>query len=75
MKLKNGVFYLVEWKPDRAGLLGLSIVYPHDGALFNHFGKWYGEERNVLRAVELNEVIEVLDEMGKWTDFEGGEDE
>lgn len=75
MKLKNGVLYLVEWKPGCEGLVGPSIVEPHDGDLFGYAVGWYGEEREVLRAVELDEVIEVLDRLDKWIDIEGAEDE
>ena len=75
MKLKNGVVYLVQWRPGREGLVGLSIVEPYDGDLFNYSGEWYGKESDVLRAVELDDVKAVLDKMGKWTDFEGGKDE
>lgn len=72
MKLKNNVVYLVQWKPGCEGLVGLSIVHPYDGDLFNYSGEWYGEEKDVLRAVALDEVKDVLDKMGKWIDIEGG---
>lgn len=75
MKLKNNVVYLVQWKPGCEGLVGLSIVEPHDGNLYDYTVGWYGEEREVLRAVELDEVIGVLDKMDKWIDIEGAEDE
>lgn len=75
MKLKNGVVYLVQWKEDCEGSLKLSVVEPFNGYLYDYSGEWYGEEKDVLRAVELDEVQRVLDKMGKWTDFEGVEDE
>lgn len=75
MKLKNGVVYLVQWKEDCEGALKLSVVEPYNGHLYDYTGEYYGDESDVLRAVELDDVKEVLDEMGKWTDFEGGKDE
>lgn len=75
MKLKNGVLYLVQWKPGCEGLVGLSIVEPRDGNLYDHTVGWYGEEREVLRAVALDEVKEVLDRFDKWTEIEGKNDE
>lgn len=73
MKLKNGVVYLVQWKEDCEGSLKLSVVEPFNGHLYDYSGEWYGKESDVLRAVELSEVQKVLDKMGKWTYFEGGE--
>lgn len=75
MKLKNNVVYLVQWRPGCEGLVGLSIVESRDGNLYDYTVGWYGEEREVLRAVELDEVIEVLDRLGKWIHIEGAEDE
>lgn len=75
MKLKNGVLYLVQWKPGFEGLVGLSIVEPRDGDLYDHTLGWYGEEREVLRAVELDEVEKALDKLDKWIYLEGEEDE
>ncbi len=75
MKLKNNVVYLVQWKEDCEGSLKLSVVEPYNGHLYDHTGEYYGDESDVLWAIEVDEVIEYLDWFGKWTDIEGAEDE
>lgn len=75
MKLKNDVVYLVQWKEDCEGSLKLSVVQPYNGHLYDYTGEWYCDEEDVLRAVEMGEVIEVLDRLDKWTDCEGEKDE
>lgn len=75
MKLKNGVVYLIQWQSDCEGPSALGFVELFDGNIFSYTGEDFIEESDILRAVELDEVIEALDRLGKWIDIEGAEDE
>lgn len=75
MRFKNDVRYLIQWRESSEGALEYSVVQPYNGHLYDYTGEWYCDEEDVLRAVELDEVIEVLDRLDKWIDIEGAEDE
>ena len=75
MKLKNGVVYIIQCQSDCEGPSALSIVEPFDGNIFSYTGEDFIEESDILRAIEVDEVIEDLGRFGKWIDIEGGEDE
>lgn len=75
MKLKNGVVYIIQCQSDCEGPSALSIAEPFDGNIFSYTGEDFIEEGDILWAIEIDEVVEVLDKMGKWTDVEGEKDE
>lgn len=67
MRLKNDVYYLVQWKKNSEGALEYSLVQPYNGHLYDYTGEWYCDEDDVLRAVEMDKVVKLLDELNLWT--------